>query len=77
MINDDFKQILSPMTQRELYVVARRFGLDGREPATLQEVGDELHVSRERIRQIEAKALRKSRSAVTRNNFSLSDFIEL
>jgi len=40
-------------------VITLRFGLDGNQPHTLEEVGQMFHVTRERIRQIEAKALRK------------------
>ena len=42
-------------------MIRLRFGLDGNQPHTLEEVGQMFHVTRERIRQIEAKALRKLR----------------
>ena len=50
------------LTEKEKAVLVYRFGLDGGEPMTLDEVGSIYHVTRERIRQIEAKALRKMRS---------------
>lgn len=50
------------LTEKEKAVLIYRFGLDGGEPMTLDEVGSIYHVTRERIRQIEAKALRKMRS---------------
>ncbi len=49
------------MTEREQKVLRLRFGLDDGHPRTLEEVGREFNVTRERIRQIEAKALRKLR----------------
>ena len=57
----DLRKALSSLTDREQKVIELRFGLkDGRQ-RTLEEVGEEFHVTRERIRQIEAKALRKLR----------------
>ena len=49
------------MTDREEKVIRLRYGLDDNHPRTLEEVGKEFHVTRERIRQIEAKAIRKLR----------------
>ncbi len=51
--------LLAELPAREGYVVARRFGLDGDPPATLQEIADVFGVTHERIRQIEGKALRR------------------
>jgi RNA polymerase primary sigma factor len=48
----------------EADIVRKRFGLEQREPMTLQEIGNEYALSRERIRQIELKALRKLRTAL-------------
>lgn len=53
--------ILDTLTPREEMVLRLRYGLDDGHPRTLEEVGKEFHVTRERIRQIEAKALRKLR----------------
>ena len=50
---------MKDLTDREQEVITLRFGLDGNQPHTLEEVGQMFHVTRERIRQIEAKALRK------------------
>ena len=53
--------MLSTLTAREEKVLRLRFGLEDGRPRTLEEVGKEFDVTRERIRQIEAKALRKLR----------------
>jgi RNA polymerase primary sigma factor len=53
--------VLATITPRESRVLELRFGLEDGRSRTLEEVGREFHVTRERIRQIEAKALRKLR----------------
>ena len=67
--NEDIDGVLKTLTPREEAVIRLRFGLlDGR-CHTLEEVGSEFNVTRERIRQIEAKALRKLRHPVRSNKF--------
>ena len=61
LLHEQLNEVLHTLTPREEQVLKLRFGLmDGR-PRTLEEVGKEFHITRERIRQIEAKALRKLR----------------
>ncbi len=57
----DLHDVLSSLTDRERRVIELRYGLEDGRARTLEEVGAEFHVTRERIRQIEAKALRKMR----------------
>ena len=59
MLREQLDDILSTLTYRERKVLELRFGLVDGTPRTLEEVGREFDVTRERIRQIEAKALRK------------------
>jgi RNA polymerase primary sigma factor len=61
-LSDEVKSSLGVLTEREAKVIQMRFGLDGQKPKTLEEVGEYFHVTRERIRQIEAKGLRKLKS---------------
>ena len=61
MLNDKLNEVLATLNPRENEVIRRRYGLDDGKPKTLEEVGREFNVTRERIRQIEAKALRKLR----------------
>ena len=59
----DVKKVLSKLTDREVLVIRYRFGLDREKEHTLDQIGKKLKVSQERIRQIEATALRKLRHA--------------
>ena len=61
LLKEQVKDALCSLTQREQEVLRLRFGLDDGRSRTLEEVGKEFRVTRERIRQIEAKALRKLR----------------
>ena len=58
-VSDDIMEALSKLTPREEYVIRKRFGFDDGICHTLEWVGRELNVTRERVRQIEAKAKRK------------------
>ena len=59
---EQLMEVLDTLTEREKMVLCLRYGLDGGRSYTLEEVGEKFNVTRERIRQIEAKALRKLRS---------------
>lgn len=61
LLKEQLKEVLDSLTEREEKVLRLRFGLDDGRTRTLEEVGREFSVTRERIRQIEAKALRKLR----------------
>ncbi len=58
-IQEQIRAMLKGLDEKEIYVIKSRFGLDDDKPRTLQEIGDELKLSRERVRQIEQKAMRK------------------
>jgi RNA polymerase primary sigma factor len=60
-LREDLHRVLSELNERERRVLEQRFGLDGLTPHTLEQVGADLNLTRERIRQIEAKALAKLR----------------
>lgn len=61
LLREQLDEVLETLTDREQRVLKLRFGLEDGRARTLEEVGQEFHVTRERIRQIEAKALRKLR----------------
>ena len=73
MLREQLLQVLDTLTPRENEVIRKRYGLDDSRPKTLEEVGKEFNVTRERIRQIEAKALRKLRHP--NRTKKLKDFI--
>ena len=62
LLKEELYAILKDLSEREERVIRLRYGLDDNRPRTLEEVGKEFNVTRERIRQIEAKALRKLRN---------------
>lgn len=59
VLKEQIEKVLKELPEREEKIIRMRYGLDGGEPKTLQVVGEECHVTRERIRQIEAKAIRR------------------
>lgn len=74
LLHEQLMETLSTLTEREQQVLRLRFGLDDGRPRTLEEVGKVFHVTRERIRQIEAKALRKLRHPS--KSKALKDFLD-
>ncbi|MBE6614602.1 MAG: RNA polymerase sigma factor RpoD [Ruminococcaceae bacterium] len=74
MLREQLGEVLQTLTPREEMVIRLRYGLDDGRPRTLEEVGQQFQITRERIRQIEAKALRKIRHP-SRSKF-LKDYLE-
>jgi RNA polymerase primary sigma factor len=74
LLKENLDEVLASLSDREGRVLKMRFGLGGKRPMTLEEVGKEFGVTRERIRQIEAKALRKLKHPSHRKK--LQDFLE-
>jgi RNA polymerase primary sigma factor len=74
LLKEQIDEVLSSLTHREQRVLVLRFGLEDGRSRTLEEVGQEFNVTRERIRQIEAKALRKLRHPS--RSRKLKDFLE-
>ena len=74
LLKEQLEEVLQSLTEREAKVMRLRFGLEDGRPRTLEEVGKEFDVTRERIRQIEAKALRKLRHPS--RSKKLKDFLD-
>ena len=74
MLREHIDTLLADLKERERQVIILRFGLEDGHPRTLEEVGKEFNVTRERIRQIEAKALRKLRNPVRSKR--IRDFLQ-
>ena len=74
MLREHIDSLLDDLKERERQVIVLRFGLEDGHPRTLEEVGREFNVTRERIRQIEAKALRKLRNPVRSKR--IRDFLQ-
>ena len=74
LLREQLDEVLSTLTDREQKVLRLRFGLEDNRARTLEEVGKEFNVTRERIRQIEAKAIRKLRHPSRK--IKLKDFLD-
>ena len=74
LLREQIEQVLCTLTDREKRMLKLRFGLDDGRLRTFEEVGKEFDVTRERIRQIEAKALRKLRGPKKSNK--LKDYLD-
>lgn len=74
LLRENIEEVLAALSERESKVLEMRFGLRGAKPMTLEEVGREFGVTRERIRQIEAKALRKLKHPSRRR--MLQDYLD-
>lgn len=69
-LKDEVRCAMESLTEREKAVITRRFGLDGNPPQTLLEIGKLFHLTRERIRSIEAKAIRRMQHPAIANKLA-------
>lgn len=74
VLRDELEKVMEKLTDRERVVLRLRFGMENGRPHTLEEIGDELGVSRERVRQIEKEALAKLRRPELREK--LAEYLE-
>ena len=72
-LNKEITKLLNVLDKRERTIIEERFGLNGKEPKTLNEVGEKLGISRERVRQLEQRALKKLRTLAMKRH--LKDFL--
>lgn len=72
-LRSSLEEIVDELDERESQIISWRFGLDGEAPKTLEDIGDELKISRERVRQLEARALSKLQKKAMRKK--LNDYL--
>jgi RNA polymerase primary sigma factor len=72
-IHKELESMLNVLDEREKEIIKVRYGLDGEEPKTLEEVGEKLGISRERVRQLEQRALKKLKAVALKKH--LKDFL--
>ena len=76
LIQDNIMELLSKMDEREAKIVAWRFGLFGDPPKTLEDIGQKLGITRERVRQINEAAIKKMREILKEKKLEYKDFNE-
>jgi len=74
MLQEELIDLLSHLKPREMELLSKRFGLDGESPMKLKEIGEQLGISRERVRQVEQVALRKLKKIMKAKRILYSDF---
>ena len=67
-MHDQLDGVLSVLDKRERRIIVARFGLDGEDPQTLEVVGQEFSITRERIRQLQNTAIKKLRQAIQKRD---------
>ena len=67
-------KLLSILTEREKDIIERYYGVNGKEEMTLIEIGEELNLTSERVRQIKVSSMRKLRTMILEKNLSLKSF---
>jgi RNA polymerase primary sigma factor len=72
-IHEELKSMLDVLDKREKEIIKMRYGLNGEEPKTLEEVGEKLGISRERVRQLEQRALKRLKAVALKEH--LKDFL--
>ena len=75
-VHDNIEALLDQLNEKQREVIARRFGLRGYEASTLEDVGAEIGLTRERVRQIQVEALRKLRLLLQNRGLSLDDVVD-
>lgn len=75
-VSNNLERWLNQLPERHAEVLSRRFGLRGYKPCTLEEVGKEVELTRERVRQIQVEALRKLRVIIERNDLNSCDLLK-
>lgn len=75
-VKENIENWLNQLTEKQREVVTRRFGLHGHDVSTLEEVGSNIGVTRERVRQIQIEALRKLREILEKEGFSVEALIK-
>ena len=75
-VKDNIENWLGQLTEKQCEVVTRRFGLHGYDVSTLEDVGNSIGVTRERVRQIQIEALRKLREILEKEGFSVEALIK-
>lgn len=76
LVHDSIAQWLNQLTEKQREVVSRRFGLLGHDSATLEEVGREIGLTRERVRQIQVEALKRLRRVLERQGLSADTLLQ-
>ncbi|MFA5479977.1 MAG: sigma-70 family RNA polymerase sigma factor, partial [Candidatus Muiribacteriota bacterium] len=74
ILREEIQKVLSELTEQEEAVIKLRFGLEDAEPKTLEDIGKEIGVTRERVRQIEVKALNKLKNY--KNRLKFQDYLK-
>jgi RNA polymerase primary sigma factor len=71
LLPEDLRREIDALNERERRILVRRYGLDGRDPSTLEDIGRELRVTRERVRQLEKRGLDTLRESLRRRGYAL------